>query len=89
VAKSLWRENLFPMKYSLDYIMKFQCLRKMLEWRMEIDHDWSIKPGACGKGLKKHSRLESWAELESTYVGVRTEENWDALFNWTLDKSWL
>jgi aminoglycoside 6-adenylyltransferase len=47
---------------------------------MEIDHDWTIRPGAYGKGLKKHSRPEIWAELESTYVGSGTEENWDALF---------
>jgi aminoglycoside 6-adenylyltransferase len=80
VAKNLWRDNLFPMKYCLDYIMKFQCLRKMLEWQMEIDHNWSIQSGAYGKGLKKHSKPEIWAELESTYVGTGTEENWDALF---------
>lgn len=80
VAKNLWRDNLFPMKYCLDYIMKFQCLRKMLEWQMEIDHNWSIRSGAYGKGLKKHSRPEIWAELENTYAGAGMEENWDALF---------
>jgi aminoglycoside 6-adenylyltransferase len=80
VAKNLWRDNLFPMKYCLDYIMKFQCLRKMLEWRMEAEHNWSIRLGAYGKGLKKHSKPEIWAELESTYVGAGTEENWEALF---------
>ena len=36
VAKHLWRDNLFPMKLSLDHIMKFHCLRKMLEWQMGI-----------------------------------------------------
>jgi aminoglycoside 6-adenylyltransferase len=80
VAKNLWRDNLFPMKYCLDYIMKFQCLRKMLEWQLEIDHNWSIRTGAYGKGLKEHSRPEIWAELESTYTGAETEENWAALF---------
>lgn len=80
VAKNLWRDDLFPAKHCLDYVMKFRCLRKMLEWRMQIDHDWSIRPGANGKGLKRHSRPEIWAELESTYVGAGTEENWDALF---------
>jgi hypothetical protein len=32
-------------------IMKYQCLRKMMEWRMEIDLNWSLKPRAGGKGL--------------------------------------
>jgi len=80
VAKHLWRDNLFPAKYSLDYIMKFQCLRKMLEWRMEIDHNWSVKPGAYGKDLKKRLKPDIWLELESTYVGAGLEENWGALF---------
>ena len=84
VAKNLWRGNLLPMKESLDTIMKFTCLRKMLEWQMEIEHDWSIRTGAHGKGLKKHIRPEVWAELERTYVGAGPAENWAALFR-TID----
>ena len=80
VAKHLWRDDLFPMKYCLDHVMKFQCLRKMLEWRMEIDHNWSARCGAYGKGLKKRVRPEIWSELESTFVGAGSEENWAALF---------
>jgi len=80
VAKNLWRDNLFPVKLNLDYIMKAHCLRKMLEWRMEIDNDWSIKPGAYGRNLKKFISPVSWSELEKTYVGAGREENWEALF---------
>lgn len=80
VAKHLWRDDLMPAKYNLDYAMKFKNLRQMLEWRMELDHRWSVKPGAYGKGLKKHLSPEVWSELESTYVGAGLEENWDALF---------
>jgi aminoglycoside 6-adenylyltransferase len=80
VAKNLWRDELIFMKYNLDYVMKFQCLCRMLEWRMEIDAGWSLKTGAYGKGLEKHLPPEIWAELELTYVGAETEENWEALF---------
>lgn len=80
VAKNLWRDELLPVKYSLDQVMKQKKLRPMLEWRIEIDHDWSLKPGAYGKGLKKHLPPEIWSELEKTYVGPSTEENWQALF---------
>ena len=80
VAKHLWRDDLFPAKYCLDYVMKFQCLRRMLEWRMEIDHNWSVTPGAHGKGLKKRLGFDIWSELESTYVGAAIEENWAAMF---------
>jgi len=83
-AKNLWRDNLISAKYNLDYIMKFQVLRRFLEWLMEIEHHWSVRPGTYGKGLKKWIPPELWAEFESTYVGAGIEENWEALFR-TID----
>jgi aminoglycoside 6-adenylyltransferase len=83
VAKHLWRDDLLPAKYNLDHAMKHACLRQMLEWRIEIDHDWSVKPGAYGKGLKKRLPPGLWAELESTYIGAGLEENWEAMFRTT------
>ena len=80
VAKHLWRDELMPAKYNLDYAMKHRNLRQMLEWRMEIDFNWSAKPGAYGKGLKRNLASELWTELEGTYTGAGIEENWDALF---------
>ena len=84
VAKHLWRHELMLAKYSLDTVMKQEYLRQMLEWRMEIDHGWSVKTGTLGKGLKKRLPPEIWAELESTYVGPGIEENWAALYK-TID----
>jgi aminoglycoside 6-adenylyltransferase len=81
VAKNIFRDNLFLLTYCLDEIMKGECLRKMLEWRMEIDHDWSVPAGARGKGLKRLIAKELWADLESTWVGAGSRENWRAL--WT------
>lgn len=80
VAKYLWRDELMPLKYSLDQSMKLRYLRQMLEWQMEIAHGWSVKTGRLGKGLKTRLRPEIWSELESTYVGAGIEDNWDALF---------
>lgn len=80
VAKNLWRDELLPAKYSLDEVMKLHALLPMLEWRMEIDHNWSVKTGVYGRGLKRRLRPEIWAELESTYVGAGIEENWEAFF---------
>jgi aminoglycoside 6-adenylyltransferase len=84
LAKHLWRDELIPAKYNLDVAMKFENLRVMLEWRMEIDHNWSIKTGAYGKGLKKRLPAEIWSALEETYVGAGREENWEAMFK-TID----
>ena len=60
--------------------MKHNFLRRMLEWRMELDHDWSAPTGALGKGLKKRLPPELWSQLESTYAGAGIEDNWEALF---------
>jgi aminoglycoside 6-adenylyltransferase len=80
VARNLWRDNLFGVKLSLDHIMKFRCLRMMLEWQFEIAHGWGVKLGAHGKRLKLHISPGIWAELERTYAGASAEENWEALF---------
>ena len=79
-AKCLLRGELFPVKWALDYDMKHLFLRVMLEWRAELDHDWSVPVGALGKGLKKRLPPEIWSKLEETYVGADIAENWKALF---------
>ena len=80
VAKCLLRGELFPMKWCLDYDMKHIYLRPLLEWRLEIDHNWSVPVGSLGKGLRKQLPPELWSQLEDTYAGGGIEENWEALF---------
>ena len=80
MAKHLWRDDLLPAKYNLDYMMKHYMLRKMIEWHIEVEHNWSLKPGVHGKGLKKLLDPNTWSALESTYVGASLEDNWNALF---------
>jgi aminoglycoside 6-adenylyltransferase len=70
-----------PAKFSLEHVMKQGGLRKMLEWRIEIDHDWSLRPGASGKGLKKLLPMDVYRSLERTYVGPCVADNWMALFD--------
>lgn len=80
VAKHLWRGDLMTAKINMDYNMKAKDLRLMLEWLIEIDHGWTVKPGPYGRKLKKWLRPDLWAELECTYTGADLEENWEALF---------
>jgi aminoglycoside 6-adenylyltransferase len=80
VAKNLWRDELMFARYILDVDIKFDLLRRMLEWYLELDHHWMLRPGIHGKGLKKLLAPEIWNELEATFVGPRSEENWEALF---------
>lgn len=83
-AKYLWRDELMAAKHFLDHCMKQEHLRAMLEWRVEIDHQWSVKPGLYGRWLKDRLSPDLWAQLESTYTGAGREENWEAMFR-TID----
>lgn len=80
VAKCLWRDELMPAKWCLDYDMKHVYLRRLLEWRVALDHDGTVKVGALGKGLKSHLPPTIWTQLEAAYAGASMGENWDALF---------
>jgi len=80
VAKCLVRGELLPAKWCLDYDMKHVYLRPMLEWLMGLHHNWSLPTGWLGKGLKKKLPPEIWSQLEATYAGADTAENWEALF---------
>jgi aminoglycoside 6-adenylyltransferase len=84
VAKFLWRDDVIAAKFILDQMMKQEHLRPMLEWRSEIDHGWSVKPGPYGRRLKRWLRPDLWIELERTYTGTDLEANWDAMFG-TID----
>ena len=79
VARCLLRDELMPAKYILDGDMKHGYLRQMLEWRVGLDHEWSVSVGSHGKGLKQQLPETIWAALEATYVGAGLEENWESL----------
>jgi aminoglycoside 6-adenylyltransferase len=83
VAKNLWRDDLVFARYNLDVVMRHELLLQMLEWRVEVDHGWTWKPGLVGRGLKAHISPETWAELEKTWVGAEIVANWAALFAMT------
>ena len=80
VAKCLLRGELLPAKWCLDYDMKHVYLRPMLEWLMGLNHNWSLPTGWLGKGLKKKLPPEIWSQLEASYAGAETPDNWEALF---------
>ncbi len=80
VAKCVLRGELLPTKWCLDYDMKHVYLRPMLEWKIGLDHNWSVPVGALGKGLKKRLPPDIWSQLENTYTGANITENWESLF---------
>lgn len=81
VAKCLWRDELFPAKWCLDYDMKHVYLLKLLEWRIGVEHDWMIPVGALGKGLRKRLPADLWPAVEACFAGAALVDNWTALDN--------
>jgi aminoglycoside 6-adenylyltransferase len=80
VVKCLRRGDLLPVKWALDYDMKHVYLRRLLEWRVEVDHDWALPLPALGNGLRARLPPTIWAALEATYAGADLAANADALF---------
>jgi aminoglycoside 6-adenylyltransferase len=78
-AKYLWRDDPMAAKFILDTCMKLEHLLPMLEWHVECAHNWSLKTGPHGRGMKKWLRPDLWAQLEATYSGAGLEENWETL----------
>jgi aminoglycoside 6-adenylyltransferase len=80
VAKYFRRDDMMAAKFVMENFMRHEHLLPMLEWHMEIEHGWSVKPGLYGRRLKKWLRPDLWAKLEATYTGTGLEENWEALY---------
>jgi aminoglycoside 6-adenylyltransferase len=83
VAKSLWRGEVMFAKFCLDHDIKLGVMRWLLEWRIELDHDWSLKPGSNGRGMEQLLPPDIWLDLAATYVGPEIGANWTALFDVT------
>ncbi len=81
VAKYFWRDDLVAAKHLMEDFMRQEHLLPMLVWRVELEHDWKVKPGLYGRGLKKWLRPDLWAALENTYTGMNMADNWLALYN--------
>ncbi len=79
VAKYLWRDDLIAAKHLMDSMMLHEHLLPLLQWRVEIAHQWRVKMPPYGRGLKHWLRANLWAELEQIYVGADSAANWDAL----------
>src|SRR5215469_8746183 len=67
VAKSLWRDDLVFARWNLDQDIKLGTMLRMFEWRIEIDHHWSVKPGIFGRSLKDLLLPDIWSEFVCTY----------------------
>jgi aminoglycoside 6-adenylyltransferase len=78
-AKQIRRGDIFALKLTV-YYMRDVKLCRLLEWKIEIEHNWSLKSGYYGKGLQKYltpSFLKKW---DAIHFGSVAENNWESLF---------
>ncbi len=79
-SKYLWRDDVMPAQFMLVRWLKGSDLRRMLEWYIEIDKNWSWKPGHTGKNMKKVLDSDTYRELVESYAGGDINELWESLF---------
>lgn len=67
----------------LDNILRYEYLRKLLDWYIGYNYHWQVETGALGKKYKGLLSKEDWQDYESILVGSGIEENWQGLLNLT------
>jgi len=77
-VKQIRRGDYFPLQFTF-HLMRCQKLAKLLEWKVEIEHGWSLKGAYYGKGLQKYLDPKLFTEIENTYAGYGFEANWESL----------
>ena len=78
VAKLLRRGDRMAAQFVLNQFMRHEHTLPLLEWHMEIEHGWSVKPGLYGRRLQQALRPDLWEALLRTYTGCSPDEIWQA-----------
>ncbi len=78
-AKQIRRGDIFALKLTV-YYMRDVKLCRLLEWKVEIEHKWSLKSGYYGKGLQKYLAPALLQEWDMIHFGSVSENNWESLF---------
>lgn len=79
VAKGLWRNEL---PYALDMInftLRPQ-LKRLLEWKIGIENNFSVNVGKSGKYLKKYLTEEKYGQYLTTYSIAEIKSIWNSVF---------
>ena len=80
VPKALRRGELFFVdSFVLEHDLKHLSLRRMLEWRVAIEHDWRFAAGPHGRRLEQHLDPDTRRALAETYAGLDAGAIWDAV----------
>lgn len=79
VAKGLWRDELPYVLDMLDFNIR-PMLKRLLEWKIGINHDFSISAGKSCKYMKT-LLPEYYQRFLNTYTTAEKEAIWQAVFD--------
>lgn len=78
VAKGLWREEMPYVMDMLDLYVR-PMLKRLLEWEIGSDFDFSVSPGKMGKYMKKYLPETTYRRFLATYPHAETNAVWEAV----------
>ncbi len=79
VSKYVARNELMPARYSLEVVLRYDCLIPMLEWYVQIPRTWEQSVGVRGRGLRWLLDPEDRETLDATYAGETLKSHGEAL----------
>ena len=79
VAKGLWRKERPYTMDMLDFVLRPQ-LKRLLEWKIGMENNFSVSAGKSGKYMNKYLTKEKYRQFLATYAIAEVEAVWNAVF---------
>lgn len=79
VAKGLWRNELPYAMDVINFVLR-PHLKRLLEWKMGIENNFSVSAGKSGKYFKKYLPKETYRQFLATYSIAEIESIWNSVF---------
>ena len=79
VAKGLWRNELPYAMDMINFVLR-PHLKRLLEWKMGIENNFSVSAGKSCKYFKKYLQEETYRQFLATYSIAEIESIWNSVF---------
>ena len=79
VAKGLWRNELPYAMDVINFVLR-QHLKRLLEWQIGIENNFSVSAGKSGKYFKNYLPEETYRQFLATYSIAEIESIWNSVF---------
>lgn len=79
ISKGLCRKEFYYAKYSYDVLI-MEMFMKMLNWKVGIEHGFSVTTGSHSKYLKRFLSASEMRRLQGIFPSGEYDDMWDKLF---------